>query len=397
MATTKATPKATIKDWPIRIRQGEAVKKGKFMKVYRGEVSVIAEEWLERMKAGNPVDNAQFLRWLKESPLHVREMLTATTWDKLLDRMLDPEHKVNIDELRTQLATNVVPLGGISRHIAAAAALVKPRGMLDRRIGWSWLAGLSAAAGLAIALVLGWPQITSGHGYQEQFATAVGEQRSVGLADGSVVTLNTRSRVEVDFSAQARDVYLLEGQAIFKVKHDATRPFRVHVDAAVVQAIGTQFDVYRLKGRTSVTVIEGVVQIIPDASGSIDIAELSKLPANTKVPAGETVTIVADGKLTPHANVDAQEATAWQQRRLVFRNRTLAEIAAEFNRYNRIPQIRIEGAALQAMRLTSVFDADDPQSLLTYLALDNRIAFEHGDDELVIRMQSNLAQAAPSD
>lgn len=369
------------------------MSKTKFMRVNRDEVPVAAEQWLERMKSGNAADNAEFLRWLKKSPLHVREMLLATTWDKLLDHSVDPGHKINFDVLRTQAATNVVPLVGFGRHVAAAAALVTPHSMLVRPIRWARLARVSAAACLALGLALGWSQIT---GYGHQFSTAVGEQRSVGLADGSVVHLNTRSRVREDFSSGARDIYLLEGQAIFKVKHDATRPFRVHVDGAVVQAIGTQFDVYRLKGRTSVTVIEGMVQIISGAPDSIDIEALSKLPADTKVPAGESVSIVADGKLTPHSNVTAQDAAAWQQRRLVFRNSTLAEIAAEFNRYNRMRQIRIEGAPLQALRLGSlVFDADDPESLLTYLALDARISFDRGDNELIIRMQSNLAQAAP--
>jgi len=201
----------------------------------------------------------------------------------------------------------------------------------------------------------------------------------------------------VAFSAEGRDIYLLEGQAIFKVERDAARPFRVHVDSDVVQAIGTQFDVHRLKDRTSVAVIEGVVQIIPGAAGKITLDTLARLPAETRVPAGERISIAADGKLTPHTQISALEAGAWQQRRLIFRQQTLAEIAAEFNRYNRNPQIRIEGDALRNQRLSAVFDADDPETLFTYLAAtDPRFILDRNGVEMIIRMRSNFAQVGPA-
>lgn len=65
------------------------------------------------------------------------------------------------------------------------------------------------------------------------------------LNDGSIVYLNTRSRVEEQFSRQARNVRLLEGEAMFSVEHDRARPFRMISDDTVIQAIGTQFNVYR--------------------------------------------------------------------------------------------------------------------------------------------------------
>jgi len=383
------------------------MKKTRFRKLNREEALVIAEradEWLERIKS-TEYDKAEFLRWLKQSPVHIREMLLATTWDRTFEHALDPEHTIDIEALRVLAGDNVVTLGSgsaTSQPLAAAAVSpAKPPNPQSRWfrefVGKRWLVGVSAAACMVGTLVLGWAQLTGTAADQQQYGTIIGEQRSVGLADGSVIHLNTRSRVRVAFSAQARDVYLLEGQAIFKVKHDAARPFRVHVDSSVVQAIGTQFDVYRLKDSTSVAVIEGVVQIIPASSGNIASAALSKLPASTRVPAGEKVVIIADGHLTPHASISAQEASAWQQRRLVFRKHTLAEIAAEFNRYNRTPQIRVEGDSLRATRFSGVFDADDPETLLGYLATDARFAFDRTDSELVIRLRSNLAQATPAD
>lgn len=381
------------------------MKKARFSKLNREEALVVAEraaEWLERIKS-EQYDKAEFLRWLKQSPVHIREILLATTWDQAFEHALDPEHKIDIEELRALAGDNVVTLGSdTSRQTATAAVTpakssnalnLRPEKFASKR----WLVGMSAAACLMAALAVGWVQLTGTRTDRQQYNTIIGEQRSIGLTDGSVIHLNTRSRVRVAFSAQARDVYLLEGQAIFKVKHDAARPFRVHVGSSVVQAIGTQFDVYRLKDSTSVAVIEGVVQIIPAGSGNIATAAvLAQLPEYTRVPAGEKVVIVAGGKMTPHASINAPEATAWQQRRLVFRKHTLAEIAAEFNRYNRTPQIRVESELLRETRFSGVFDADEPENLLGYLATDARFAFDRTDDELVIRMRSNLAQAAPA-
>jgi transmembrane sensor len=101
--------------------------------------------------------------------------------------------------------------------------------------------------------------------------------------------------------------------------------------------------------------------------------------------------------MLPRASISSQEASAWQQRRLVFRKHTLAEIAAEFNRYNRSPQIRVEGDALRERRFSGVFDADDPETLLQYLKADSRFTFDRTGDELIIRMRSSLAQTAPAD
>lgn len=357
-----------------------------------------ADQWLELIKSGKPYDRAEFLRWLKQSPVHVREMLRVTTWDKILDHTLDPKRKIDIDALMRSTDSNVVRLDHDSRRETQSpplpAAQQNAPNTAERRTRRQWLTGLATAACLILALAMGWLQQPNNAEAQSQFNTAIGEQRSVSLSDGSVVNLNTQSRVKVAFSAAARDIFLLEGQAIFKVRHDATRPFRVHVGSSVVQAIGTQFDVYRLKDRTSVAVIEGIVQVIPNATGLLDAEALAKLPANTRVPAGQSIAIVADGTVTEQAKVDTKEAGAWRQRRLVFHKSTVAEIAAEFNRYNQT-QIRVEGDALRAeQRFSGVFDADDPESLLAYLGLDGSYSYVHNGNEFVIRLTSSLAQSA---
>lgn len=359
------------------------------MNANREEELLVAEraaEWLDRLKKAGPQERAEFFRWLKDSPRHVREMLLATTLETELPR-IDPERRIDIEELLARSIPTVIPV----RPSGNPPAYEKPR----RWTRWSWIASVGTAVAMFV-LVLGWSGAAMNFLHPNKYGTAVGEQRAIELADGSVIHLNTQSRVRVDFSHDARDVYLQEGQAIFKVKRDSVRPFRVHVDRAVIQAIGTQFDVHRLADRTDVAVIEGSVQVVagPSSPDDFDAATLAQLPERIRIAAGEAISIAAGGEITPPAPIDVAEANAWQQRRLIFRKSTLAEIVAEFNRYNRAPQIRVEGETLRARRFSGVFDADDPESLLKYLASDSGLVFDRQGHEIVIRPRSDTALVA---
>lgn len=354
------------------------------MNTNREEELLVAEraaEWLERMKAPDPHERAEFSSWLKESPRNAREILLAMAWDVALDQV-DPNHEIDLDDLMARMSTNVVP-------VRRGSDLVNSRHWLHS-LGWSRVAGFGVIATVLVAVFLGWSGIAQRLLSPNQFETAVGEQRAIELGDGSVIHLNTQSRVRVAFSEKARDVYLNAGQAIFKVKHDATRPFRVHVGHAIVQAIGTQFDVHRLADRTNVAVIDGVVQIIADDS-NVKMS-LTQLSERTRIAAGKAVSIIADGQITPPAAVNVVEMNAWQQRRLIFRKNTLLEIADEFNRYNKSPQIRVTGDELQARKFSGVFDADDPESLLMYLKSDSQLAFDREGDEFVISMREGAGE-----
>lgn len=99
---------------------------------------------------------------------------------------------------------------------------------------------------------------------------------------------------------------------------------------------------------------------IPTQKGVGRFPRRHKTGSDTALVAGETASIIASGNVTHPAAVDVADMMAWWQHRLVFRKQTLADIAFEFNRYNRKPQIRVEGEALQARQFNGVFDADDP-------------------------------------
>jgi transmembrane sensor len=227
------------------------------------------------------------------------------------------------------------------------------------------------------------------------YATARGEQRALKLEDGSVVYLNTQSRVELRFTKNVRAIRLLEGEALFNVEHDAARPFRVMAGPAVIQAIGTRFNVYRNDTGATVSVVEGVVQIAPQSSletpATLQPREVHSTASaadgaahRARVSAGEQARVSAGGGIVKRSMPDVAQVVAWRERRLVFRAEPLERVAAEFNRYNAV-QIRIEGDALRARQITGVFDADDPRSFIQFLQRDSALAVQDSDAEISVR------------
>jgi transmembrane sensor len=319
------------------------------------ELGLEAAEWLLRLTDPEPAaqEREAFLDWVGQSPGHLRVFLeTVETHRRLMG--IEREHLRTLDELLGHQRADVVSLYGHGHRSVVTEPTRNPR---LRYIGLA-----AAIATMCVAALSYWLVSRS-----DSYRTSVGEQRSAKLEDGSFIYLNTDSSVEVDFSETARDIRLVRGEALFVVERDSTRPFTVHAGTATIRAIGTQFNVRRLDERTEVAVVEGVVQV----------AETS-----AQLKAGERVA-VARGGVTPPHDASVADALAWRQRRLVFHDAKLSDVAAEFNRYNRT-KIRVEGTASD-IELTGIFDADRPQALMLYAAGSDALIVEPNGDDWVIR------------
>jgi transmembrane sensor len=214
-----------------------------------------------------------------------------------------------------------------------------------------------------------------------EFSTSVGEQKTVALADTSVITLNALSKIEVHLENTERDIQLSQGEALFTVAHDARRPFKVHTRAGTVQAVGTQFNVYdRPDGDTRVSVLEGRVLLTARGAAGDGSGEASEL-----LGAGEEADIRLDGTIQRKADAVVANTVAWRQRRLVFENAALDEMVAEFNRYNRALRLRLEDIPASTYRYSGVFDAADPESFISLLAREPDLAIERRADEVIVR------------
>lgn len=354
------------------------------MNARKQEVLKVAEQAAAWLVAVEEDDHAQFAalnNWLRESPLHVEMFLRMTAVERLMDA-------VPADE-RQKLRENLEADDNV-RHISPMLPSLDQR----RAVRFS-LRRLAMAASVIVTLaVLGWLAVA----YvdvdpSERFTTGVGEQRSISLPDGSVLYLNADSQVKVLYSEQERLLQMISGEALFKVQRDPSRPFRVVMDDVTVQALGTQFNIHRRTAQTTVAVIEGAVRVstrAPDRT-SESPAPLPSLESNAAsgeqvLTAGQAAHIAGKaGIRRAEEPVNTEDVTAWRQRRLIFRWAPLGEIAEEFNRYNRSPQIRIETEALRNRRYTAVFDADAPQELLKFLEQDGTMRVSPENSEWVVR------------
>jgi len=185
----------------------------------------------------------------------------------------------------------------------------------------------------------------------EQYATKIGEQRSIRLADGSKVMLDTDTALTVTFAKNARRISLARGQAYFTVAHDAARPFTVDAGGTRVLATGTQFDVHRSGDRIDVTLVEGRVRI---SSQEWSVAQLR---------AGQR--LVLDGShISPVQAVDTAPTIAWTQGRIVLDGMTLEHAITEVNRYVNTP-VRLDAPGFANARISGAVETGDIGSFTT--------------------------------
>jgi transmembrane sensor len=333
-----------------------------------------ASHWWVLLSEGEPTaaDHRAFAQWVFKSPERVEAFLQAARLTQALESR----------ETRwpDTPAVDLIRIATTARHDVATLPLPTRNDDSTSSAG-SWLALVASVATAAILGSLAWVFFYTG---AQRFETAIGEQRSVVLSDGSLVTLNTSSAIEIRMSRDRRTVQLLAGEALFDVAHDPARPFDVVAGAATVRAVGTQFDVDRRPGATTVTVVEGRVAIIT-SSTDVRQTQESRLP----LAAGEQVT-VGPRVLRLPVRTDTSTAVAWTQRKLIFAHRQLGEVAAEFNRYNR-QSIDIRSAELRSQEVSGVFQANDPGSFLTFLARLPDVRIEKSPDNLhfIVTLESH--------
>ncbi len=187
--------------------------------------------------------------------------------------------------------------------------------------------------------------------HEAQYATRTGQRRNIVLGDGTRVTLNTASRIRVLISGQERRVWLDQGEAYFDVVHDERRPFAVLTGDYRVTDVGTQFSVRRYRDATRVAVAGGQVRIDGIDAGPGDGGALAS--------AGDIA--VAEGQsilLSRQSTEKVEDALSWRRGTLTFDQVTLAEAAAELNRYNRQQIVFADNKAAQIL-VGGSFQADN--------------------------------------
>lgn len=304
---------------------------------------------------------------VERDPIH----LAAADWfarlqepEVSLEEMLEWQQWMNQDDRHAQAFASIEEVSCALRFAKRPRLAPQPLDARDQYDGsvplseWhgarrSPVRYVIAASITVMAIGIAWTMVV-GQRSSELVRTAVGENRTVSLADGSRVTLGGNSELEVEFSERARHVELSRGEALFEVAKDPSRPFKVEAGDATVVAVGTQFNVRRGSDRVVVAVIEGRVVVEPARRiAPLALLQQSKPKrAPISVIAGEQTIVDSTGIDIAVPSADPAAATAWQTGRLTFRHETLFHVLEDVNRYAEKP-IEIEDEGLRNLRMTA--------------------------------------------
>ncbi|GAA0673228.1 transmembrane sensor [Sphingomonas insulae] len=222
-------------------------------------------------------------------------------------------------------------------------------------------AGIVASLSLAVGTVW-WrePGTSSGKADTGDYRTPQGGRRSLTLADGSHVDLNTATRLRHPAGGPLREVWLDEGEAFFDIVHDPRRPFVVHAGPRTITVLGTRFSVRHDGARVTVVVLSGRVSVR-------DTKPLKPNAGGIVMTAGD-VAVTQPGRAIVSVDRGAQtEAlTAWRDGRVVFDDTTLGDAVAEFNRYSSLP-MRIEDPAIARLKIGGSFRTDEGPAFVALL------------------------------
>jgi transmembrane sensor len=314
-----------------------------------------AQRWFAKRlePSARETERETFERWRGGDPRRTNAYAeTERLWDKL-------EALKESARLR-QALTDAASTGGFWR-----------RAWRHPMLRYSVFAGLAASFVLVVVLKF----VRFGQDDQastQTFATALGEQRSEMLVDGTNLRLNTQSIVDVRMSHHRREITLRTGEAAFAVAKDASRPFVVSAADGTVTAVGTQFQVRNVAGAVAVTLMEGRVQV----------ARASRREFESLSP-GQQASFSQSASGIVTRNIDVEASTSWMSGRLEFRGTPLQAAVTEANRYS-ARKIRIGDPAIAVLPVSGTFRTGDMDGMAAAFEAAFAVRAESSGKEIVL-------------
>ncbi len=306
-----------------------------------------AADYVARLYSGSMTEAEEMAlyRWLDEAPEHQREYdLQLAIWD---------QYDLPADDLGDETKVQQAVAEGYSLWWRAAAACLA-------------FAFVGAGAFYGDIKEMLFPE----HGVL--YSTAIGEQKRIALADGSVIMLNTNSQIEVSFGADAREVVLEKGEAFFEVSADARRPFHVQTGEQRVTVLGTKFNVDKRGSRYTVAVVEGLVAVHPDDQqvrlGITEEKVRDKAPFATsgqyRLGAGTILSFNGDETQIARSALEGEgKYRPWLSGVVTFNQEPLSAVVAELSRYTS-HEISIPEPETAKMNISGVFHMRELESVL---------------------------------
>lgn len=326
-----------------------------------------AAEWLvAHLDAPDDPDlRVAFDRWIAEAPAHRAEWVAVVETYRLVGRTVPryAEFWPHPDETGTGTAAMPRSTAPNSRPRRSSGKLETASVVRHSRRP-NFLAAAAAVAACLMVAALPSLQTT----VEADHATGAAQTSRVTLDDGSVVGLSAESAIVVDFRPDHRRVRLLRGQAFFDVTPDPARPFTVQSGSVEARVVGTAFDVRLGSSTTAVAVRDGMVEVARPG-----LTSDARPTVRERLVAGDWVRIPPDGSVE-RGHGDPSEVGAWRDGLIIARNRPVAEVLDDIDRYYD-GSIWILGSALADRPITGVFKTADPVSAAAAIARAQGTAF----------------------
>ena len=355
----------------------------------RTDIEGIAADWLARRDGGawTPADAAALDAWLAaDSAQRVAFLRLQAAWDesgRLQALGAGWKHPGPPPRGHWAQTTHGHGVATLDDHAPTLPAPPDLRSLQftsrkRERSSGSRVAHVFAALSIAgCALFASWGWQAYNRVESASYHTALGGLQTLSLNDGSKAILASDSQLDVRLSRRERRIDLARGEAIFDVAKDPQRPFVVDAGERQAVAVGTRFSVRHDAHELRVVVTEGTVRLQSPA-GSTHPQPTALLPAGS-------VALVRDGGVLVRSVpiADAEQMLDWRDGLLVFRNATLAEAAAEFNRYN-ARKIVLADAEAAALRVGGSFRWENAEGFARLLERGFPVRAEYAADRIVL-------------
>lgn len=306
---------------------------------------VAAAEWHTRAEQGLGADEQDdLMQWLAADPAH------AAAWRRI------GQVGQEMAALRALPAARVAAARAPAPEAAAA-----PRARLRPQRRWpAWRlavprpALLAAACAAVLALGLGWQQWQQPT-FSAQYVAEPAQRKTVTLPDGTQLAIDADTQAQVTLYRDRREVRLDQGQILFAVAPDRSKPFDVLAGPAHIRVVGTRFSVrYRSAGMDAGTVKVAVEE------GHVRVSGVEQhAGAAADLHAGQGVSVAREGSLGAVAAVAPSSIGLWRKGLVRFEDTPLADALLELERYGPTGLV-IRDPAVAAMTLGGSYPVDHP-------------------------------------
>jgi transmembrane sensor len=333
----------------------EAAQARELEEFFRGQnpVDVAAADWHTRLEQGlSAAEQAEFAQWLAASPVHGAAL-------RHLDQGLAAARAIPAHEVARLRAAQ----GSRQATAAPAPEARPPKKSADRARGWTRLLPRPTLAALcctvALAVGAGWHQWQQQPTFTSSHVAERGQGKTITLPDGTELSMDAETQARVALYRDRREVRLTQGQALFAVAPDSSRPFHVLAGPAHVTVVGTRFSVrYRTTGMDAgsvhVAVQEGHVRVAGSAA-PVDLV------------AGQALAVSPEGAVGPVTAVAPGSIALWRKGMVRFENTPLADALAELERYGPTGLV-VRDPAVAALPLGGSYQIGHPGEFARMLA-----------------------------